>query len=705
MAKENPSEARQDNFPRNFCLIFTVIFFLLYWPRLLALPSNGIFSHMEDVWTDLLFQFRGPRLPTGDPRIIIAALDEDAGQKYGFPVPRLIQAQLLDKLKGLGVKTAAFDVMFFDPREGDGELAAATRRFGRVIHLFVMHDDIETGAVGVVNEPVPALKKAAQHLGYPNVQGVTDPDGHLRRALLFDKRFADPQDPSLMAPSLDAAIVASYQDRSLSEIQTVWANPVPRLLLLNVRRPVTWQRHELSDPQRDAHLLAQTTVDSPYRRLSVVDILEGRLTQAQKRALKGAIVIVGSTTLGYYDHYPNPFDPTSPGVDYHANIIDNVLHEDFLRVVLPIAILVVILFMIWLPFFFRRFSAALNSVAVVAVLLSWGAFVYWNFCRGVRTDFVAPVAALLLSSMVLTARRALTEGAEKRFIKQTFGQFVSPEVVEKLVADPSLLKLGGDKREMTVFFLDIANFTSISEKMPPEALIQFLNKYLTALSRVIQDRKGTVDKYIGDCIMAFWNAPLDDPDHRLNACLAAVECQALMSELNRHLQEGAASGPAIRIGLNAGAMTVGLTGSEKKLAYTVIGDEVNLGARLEGANKFFGSRIMASESVFEGAKHAVEGRLLGRVLVIGKAIPIRVFELLGKKGEMGPAWEKALSLYHEGLTQHEQRRYADAVRLFEEVLRIFPEDGPSRFYLKAARAYSDAPPAESWDGVIRLAAK
>jgi adenylate cyclase len=318
---------------------------------------------------------------------------------------------------------------------------------------------------------------------------------------------------------------------------------------------------------------------------------------------------------------------------------------------------------------------------------------------------VAPVVALVLSFLALTVRRVLTESAQKQYIQHTFGQFVSPEVVEKLVADPGLVKLGGEKRDMTVFFLDIAHFTAISEKMTPEALIQFLNNYLSPLSEVIQGQKGTVDKYIGDCIMAFWNAPLDDPGHRAHACLAAVECQQKMTELNEKHAAGLPEVPAVRIGLNSGSMTVGMTGSDKKLAYTVIGDEVNLGSRLEGANKFFGSRIMASEAVYAGAKDVIEGRELGRILVVGKAIPIRAYDLLAKKGQLSADWQKALPAYDKGLAHYYKREYDQAVLAFEEVVKIFPKDGPANFYLNASRDYSAIPPDPDWDGVIKLTAK
>jgi adenylate cyclase len=258
---------------------------------------------------------------------------------------------------------------------------------------------------------------------------------------------------------------------------------------------------------------------------------------------------------------------------------------------------------------------------------------------------------------------------------------------------------------MTIFFLDIAHFTTISEKMAPEALIEFLNKYLSALTQVVHEQKGVVDKYIGDCIMAFWNAPMPAPDHRARACLAAIDCQAMVAKLNRELNGSVPETPSIRIGLNSGDVTVGLTGSEKKLQYTVIGDEVNLASRLEGANKFFGSFIMASEATYDGAKDVVVGRELGRVRVVGKEVPIRVFELIARKGQLSPEWERALPVYEKALELFNGRKYAEAAAQFQQFMGVFPNDGPGNLYLHAARDYAAIPPDEHWDGVFNLTAK
>ena len=242
--------------------------------------------------------------------------------------------------------------------------------------------------------------------------------------------------------------------------------------------------------------------------------------------------------------------------------------------------------------------------------------------------------------------------------------------------------------------------------MSPDDLINFLNKYLSALSQVLLDQKAVVGNYIGDCIMAFWNAPvLPSGNHRELACLAAIDAQAMMAKLNETLDPNLPMVPAIRIGLNSGFVTVGMTGSQKKLQYTTLGDEVNLSSRLEGANKFFGSSIMVSEATFEGAKDVVEGRELGRVRVVGKETPVRVFELLGKKGKLTSEWQKALEAYNRGLALFAKRQYDDAALAFEEVVKLFPKDGPGNLYMNAARDYAAIPPEDNWDGVFNLTAK
>jgi adenylate cyclase len=446
-------------------------------------------------------------------------------------------------------------------------------------------------------------------------------------------------------------------------------------------------------------------VDSPFRRISMLDLLAGELSADQRKALNGGIVVIGSTALGYYDHYPTPFSESAPGAEVHLNALDNSLNGDALRSAPGWQTVLEILFAVALTYFLLYLSPAVGAALAAAALVVWFAAALWIFRRGLIVEFVPPALALLSSYLVLTVHRALTEGAEKKAIKGLFGQFVSPEIVDQLAQDPSKVKLGGEKRDMTVFFLDIAHFTNISEKMDPEALIIFLNRYLSGLSHVILERHGTIDKYIGDCIMAFWNAPLENKDHRADAVLAALECQSVVAELNKKLDPGLPEVPAVRIGINSGIVTVGLTGSEKKLQYTVIGDEVNLASRLEGANKFFGSKIIISEGAHEGCKDRVSARTLGRVRVVGKETPIRIFEPIAETSKLSAEWRQALPVYEAGIAAFDARKYDEALAAFQKFNALIPDDGPGQLYLERSQEYSVLPPDATWAGVFNLTAK
>jgi adenylate cyclase len=701
------SAPAKDNFGRNFTIGLSLVFLVLYWPTVFFLPFNSAFDHLEDRWHDALFQLHESNLAPGDPRIIIAAMDDDTVHKHGFPLPRRLHAKVLDRLKEYGVKTVAFDVIFTEKQgPDDKELVAATKRFKKVIHLFTTQAvATQHGEVVEVHPPFEGLGEAAELLGYPNIDLMLDSDGHLRRSMLFDKRTSDPKNPERIAPTLDIAALSSFLDKPLDDFLEIYGKPEPKIVLINFRRMQEWFLHEARDQDKVGKVANIPYWPSPYRTISLLDILSGNLTPAQKKALKGALVIIGSTTTGYFDHYPTPFTPQSPGAEYHANNIDNMMHGDFLVMVPRTVTALAILLMAVLPLFLLRLPPAAGNTGAAFVLGGWTLLAYVLFGRGDLIEYVAPALAFSVSFIAQTAHRVFAERKEKGYIKNLFGQFVAPEVVEDLARDPGRVKLGGEKRDLTMFFLDIAHFTTISESMAPEALILFLNKYLSALSKVVQDEKGVVDKYIGDCIMAFWNAPLEVKDHRARACLAAIQCQEAMHELNKHLDPSMPETPEIRIGLNSGDAIVGLTGSDKKLQYTVIGDEVNLASRLEGANKFFGSKIMASESTVSGAGDTIEKRELGRVRVVGKSEPIKVFELLAKKGGLNETWKKALPLYEKGVAHFNKRQFAAAQAAFQEFIKLVPNDGPGTLYLNVSSDYAAIAPPDDWDGVFNLTAK
>ena len=688
-------------FAKVFIFLYTLFFLAVYAPRFVGVDNAGAFAHVQFVWQDFLFHHYEHKLQPGDARLILSAVDEETGKKYGFPLPRAVYGEALDKLKALGVRTAVFDVMFFEPREGDAALAAATKRFGRVVHLFAQDQQATShGANTITSLPVEPLLKATKYIGHPNITDLIDDDGHVRRYSLFREGTPDPLREKFDAVSLEAATLSAFEDKTLEEVR---AEHGAAIRALNFRVPKLWLRRE----KRDAGLAAENVdqIESPYRRISLLDILSGDLTADQRAALKGSVVLLGSTALGYYDHYPTPFAETAPGAEFHLNAIDNELHHDSFDSWSRGATILLILAAMVLTYVFQLFEPAVGASLTGATLLGWLIYALSLFKHGTIIEFLPPAAALVSSYLILVVHRVLAESRKKEEIKGLFGQFVSPEVVERLAQDPALVKLGGEKRDMTIFFLDIAHFTNISEKMDPEALIQFLNKYLSALSQVIHEHNGTIDKYIGDCIMAFWNAPLDNKNHRADAILAALECQEAIKELNKTLDASLPEIPAVRIGVNSGIATVGLTGSQKKLQYTVIGDEVNLASRLEGANKFFGSKTIISETTYEGAKDRVAARTLGRVRVVGKETPIKIFEPLAETGKLSPEWTKGLPLYEAGVAAFDARKYDEALAAFQKFAAIVPDDGPGQLYLARCQEYAVIAPDATWEGVFNLTAK
>jgi len=699
-----PKKPASSRFAKVFIFLYTLVFLVVYMPRFVGIDNAGAFAHLQYVWNDFLFHHHKQQLKPGDPRLILIAADDETGKKYGFPLPRTVYAQALDKLKADGAKVAVFDVMFFNPREGDAELAAATKRFGRVVHLFSeTQQSTSHGTNSVTMLPVPALLKATKYIGHPDITDLLDEDGHVRRYSLFREGVPDPLRDKFDAVSLEAAALSAFDDKSLEDIRARDGGE----RMLNFRTPKAWLLYE----KRDAKLKPEDAeqIDSPYRRISILDVLSGNLTDGQRQALKGSIVIIASTSLGDYDHYPTPFTETAPGAEFHLNAIDNELHGDSLTSWSRLTTILFILAAMVLVYVFSLFSPAIGAALTGAALLGWLWYALHAFDCGVIVEFLPPAAALVSAYLVLVVHRVLAESRKKDEIKGVFSSFVSPEVVEELIQDPEKMKLGGIKRDMTIFFLDIAHFTNISEKMDPEALIKFLNKYLSALSYVILKRRGTVDKYIGDCIVAFWSAPIENPNHRADAVLAALECQAVVAELNKTPDPGLPEIPAVRIGLNSGIVTVGLTGSDnaiaKKFAYTVIGDDVNLASRLEGANKFFGSHIMISESTYSGCKDRVEARTLGLIRVVGKATAIWVYEPLAEKGKLSAKWVEALPRYEKGIASYYARRYDEALEEFKKVHGLLPDDAATNLWLGRCEEYAVIPPPAEWDGAFNLTAK
>jgi class 3 adenylate cyclase len=289
-------------------------------------------------------------------------------------------------------------------------------------------------------------------------------------------------------------------------------------------------------------------------------------------------------------------------------------------------------------------------------------------------------------------------------LRNAFSKYLSEEIVEEIVSDPTKLQLGGTKRHMTTMFTDIKSFTAISEALDSEQLVGMLNYYLSSMSDIILEQKGTIDKYIGDAILAFFGAPIELPDHALRTCTSAVLMKRLENEVNRQIKERGLSRQPVhtRIGINTGDMVVGNMGTGKKMNYTVIGNEVNLASRLEGVNKQYGTWIIASENTINETNGKLLFRRLGWIRVVGINKPVRIYEILEMYADAPQALHKLVELFHTALNLFENGKWEEAETAFSRVLELFPDDGPSLLYQTRCKQFAVSPPANGWDGVFDM---
>jgi len=301
--------------------------------------------------------------------------------------------------------------------------------------------------------------------------------------------------------------------------------------------------------------------------------------------------------------------------------------------------------------------------------------------------------------MVSTLVSYVRQRSKAKATKQMFSKFVAADVVQYMLEHPELVKPGGEKVELTIFFSDVAGFTSISEALTPEQLVILLNEYLGAMTDILFEYGGTLDKFIGDAVMAFWNHPQKQEDHALRGCLCALAMQDKITELQLDWAKRGLPRVAARAGLNTAEVVVGYMGSDRaQMNFTCMGDGVNLAARLEGANKEYGTLMMVGDATYQQVKHRITGRFLDFLAVKGKKQPVKVVELVSEIGKEPPGWDELIVMYDKGMQLHLDRKWEEAIEMFENLLARWPDDGPSKTYIKRCTEYMESPPPENWDG-------
>ncbi|MCB1645229.1 MAG: adenylate/guanylate cyclase domain-containing protein [Pseudomonadales bacterium] len=420
----------------------------------------------------------------------------------------------------------------------------------------------------------------------------------------------------------------------------------------------------------------------------------------------GRIILIGEVAEVAHDEFETPVGNVF-GVEIIANTITTLLKGAPLRAA-PFWVEFGILLALMLLFVYTRTLTEplrRNGLSLGAIILFLVLNGYFYIYSGLVISMSYALIASVLAMIIINARFYLAEMGQKAQIRDMFGQYLSPKVVADLVKDPEKLSLGGEEREMTAFFSDIAGFSSFSEKMTPTELVNALNDYLTAMCQIIVDLEGTVDKFEGDAIIAFWGAPAIQLDHATQACFAAIDMQKAVHQIRDRFVEEGRPAISVRMGLNTGRMVVGNMGSAQRMDYTIMGDSVNLASRLEGANKAYGSDIMISGMTYEACKDEVDVRELDTIRVVGKNEPVTVYQLLERKGQTDPDTAALVARFHEALDCYKARDYQGALAGFEACVAMRPEDGPSGVYAKRCAAYIESPPAADWDGVFVLTDK
>jgi adenylate cyclase len=415
------------------------------------------------------------------------------------------------------------------------------------------------------------------------------------------------------------------------------------------------------------------------------------------------VVIVGTSAAALYDLKVTPVE-LMPGAEVHAVALANVLNGEMMRFAPAGAGFLLTAAAAVLTALVTRFTRPLAGGAVAALLFAGtGALGVALFRARWAVDLVAPLAAVGLAYGATSALNFLYEGRQRLRTKREFQRYLSPKVVEKILEHPDALRLEGERKVLSVFFLDFAGFTSMSEKLSPAELVKLMNEYHNEAAEEIFRTDGTIDKYIGDAIMAFWNDPIEQPDHAVRACLTAVAAQRRLRQMALQMKEGGLPELRARIGINTGPATVGNMGARNQVNYTVMGDEVNLASRLEGVNKEFGTDIIVSESTFQPARDRLEARELALIRVKGKKQPVRIYELLGLRGEVAAERLEAARRFEAVLAHFRAGRFDAALEGFRALAAA--GDAAAEPYAELCERYRREPPPPGWDGGYQMQSK
>jgi adenylate cyclase len=759
---------------------------------------------MELKTVDLRFLSRGPVSP--GPEVVLAVVDEKSLQEQGQWIwPRSKFAQLVRILSESGAKVIAFDVGFWEPDKNS--TVQAVSNFEDVVKSPGIRDDklnayLKHARQRADNDLVFAeairASEAKVVLGYffqMTAEGLEHLDentikGHIKnartsrysmihytsgqaQAVRLQEAFMPQPNIGIIAQSTrysgyfnifsdrDGAVrwvplllqcqKHLYAPLSVQAIRAYTGRlPKPVIAGYGVQKI---QIGKLTAPTNElgCFMVNYRGGGKTFPHISITDILCHRVPP---ETFTDKIVLIGATAIGVYDMRVTPFSNVFSGLEIHANIVDNILHQDFIQrpdwaAIFDLAAMVLLGLIVGLAV--PRLRALPGTAVTIGLLITYIILCQYLFSHlGAWLNIVYPVGVVLVLTYVcLTVYKYLTEERNKRFLKATFSSYLAPELIDDMYNSKTMPELGGEARTITAYFTDIEGFSTFSEKLTAQQVVELLNEYLSAMTDILINEKGTLDKYEGDAILAFFGAPMDLPDHALRACRVSLAMQNKLVELRKKWrnEKQAPDEPnrntknllpaewipgdkwpkivhemKIRIGINSGEIVVGNMGSSMRMNYTMMGDPVNLAARLEAAGKQYGVHTLVSEYTLDleftenGEKKKVsdmvEARMIDNITVPGKSEPVEVYELSAMKGGLTDQEKQLFMIFDQGMHHYLKMEWGEAIAKFNESRKLERvSDGkttPSEIYIQRCKTFRENPPVapgEKWDGVFRLTKK
>jgi adenylate cyclase len=693
-----------------------------------------------------LYQVLKPRVAKQRP-VTIVDIDEKSLKTIGqWPWPRTLVADLVNKLTSMGALVIGFDIVFSEPDRMSPGVAAQTFRNlddatraklralpsnDAILANAIKHSRVVLGESGLPF-PTPKAKNAPPAAGIATLGGDPRPfllsfpgllpnvpvleqaaagrglftiraerDGIVRRVPMIM------QARGTIMPSLTLEMLRVLTGAGAILIKTDQAG-VQSVAVPHLRIPT----------DANGQLWIHFAPHDPNRFVSAADVLAGKVPRAR---IDHKLVLIGTSAVGLLDAKTTPLDPVMPGVEVHAEVLESALtnsvlsEPDYAIGAELVAAILLGIAIVWLAPILSPTLLLVFGGAIVALTIGTSWYLYAQ--DRLLIDFTYPLLSSVLVYLTLMFSNYISEQAQRRRIRSAFGQYLSPALVEQLADSPEKLVLGGEERDMTILFSDVRGFTTISElyKHDPQGLTHLMNSFLTPLTNAIIDRKGTIDKYMGDAIMAFWNAPLDDPAHEINACESALDMQQRVKRLNEERKREAETNGTrfvalnVGVGLNTGPCVVGNMGSDLRFDYSVLGDTVNLASRLEGQTKTYGLPIIIGARTAEAVKDKFALLEVDFITVKGKTEPEVIYTVLGRREVAATSqFEKLYESSVKMLELYRSREWDSVMAIIESsrgVADHFEVNGLLELYCERVRVFRENPPPDDWNGVFALQTK